>query len=103
MAKQLSDQARAMLGFVHVYMEMHRVAPTRQQIAEHLNYADKKSIIPLVEELQAAGWMVQRNGHRSDDWGGVYSRPMSPPFAQVGPIPQRVNGVAWNQEALFNG
>lgn len=102
MAKQLSDQARAMLGFVHVYMEMHRVAPTRQQIAEHLNYADKKSIIPLVEELQAAGWMVQRNGHRSDDWGGQYQRPMDPPFALAGPNPQRVDAGAPRQEALFS-
>lgn len=78
----LSNKASQLLRFVHTWMEMRRVWPTRQQMASELGFADKKSILPIIEELERAGWVSTRDGHRSDDWGGMYCRPMVPPFAR---------------------
>jgi SOS-response transcriptional repressor LexA len=85
---QISDNANRLLRFVHLHLELHRIAPTRQQMAAELGLADKKSILPLIGELELAGWVKARDGHRSDDWGGTYTRPSTPPFAhQYAPMP----------------
>jgi hypothetical protein len=100
----ISDNARRLLGFVHVVLERDRVAPTRQEMAEYLGFADKKSLLPILGELTAAGWRRERGGHRSDDWGGVYARPASPPFVVDGrvlPNPQMGDGEAWQQAGLI--
>lgn len=79
----ISDKARTLLNFVHLRFELDRVSPTRQAMAEHLGFADKKSLLPLIAELEQAGWVAGRDGHRSDDWGGQYQRPLSPPFGRA--------------------
>ena len=83
--KIMSPNAQRLIEFVHVHLERDRVAPTRQQMAQWLGFADKKSLLPLIAELVGAGWVRPRDGHRSDDWGGVYQRPHSAPF----PVPQK--------------
>lgn len=77
---EVSVNAKRVLRFVHSHMEMNRVMPSRAQIAEHVGFKDKKSLIPIMDELEAAGWRRGRRGHRNDDWGGVYKRPVRPPF-----------------------
>lgn len=101
----LSDNARRLLSFVHLRLERDRVAPTRQEMAEYLGFADKKSLLPILLELSAAGWRRERDGHRSDDWGGMYARPSSPPFEHLCSAPPnpQMGGVAWAQKGLFSG
>ncbi len=104
MPPSLSPIAQRILQFVHVTLERDRVAPTRQEIAEYVGFMDKKSLLPFLRELSAAGWRRERDGHRSDDWGGVYARPTSPPFVgMVGASPNpQMGGIAWAQERLIS-
>lgn len=101
--RPLSREASQILNYVHNYMELNRVAPSRADTAEKLGYKDKKSIRPFIEELTAAGWMQQRRGHRSDNWGGDYRRPTSPPFRPVFESDQhpQKGGSAYEQPELI--